>query len=90
MNSRKIAEFDRQQIAAEEYTKYQVNEKVIITNFVDEEYMVGTVREVISDSTGLNGGYVIEEPDGNITLLFQGSKGPGEASSKADWLDHDF
>ncbi|MDG3132355.1 hypothetical protein MKL26_04850 [Streptococcus suis] len=85
----KYSEHERQRIANEQYTFYTPNQIVAVKSDEGETIEVGTVREVISDSTGLNG-YVIEEPDGNITLLFQGSKGPGEAGSREDWLDHDF
>ncbi|MDG3132349.1 DUF2974 domain-containing protein [Streptococcus suis] len=86
--NKEYTEHDRQRIANKEYSYYEKDDEVDIGT--DEHpQLIGTVREVISDSTGLNG-YVIEEPDGNITLLFQGSKGPGEAGSREDWLDNDF
>ncbi|HFR3676423.1 hypothetical protein ACS6Y8_03220 [Streptococcus suis] len=55
----------------------------------DNQYTIGTVRKVLKDATGLDG-YVVEEPDGNVTVLFQGSKGPGKEGSAADWLDNDL
>ncbi|HEM2759624.1 TPA: hypothetical protein U0600_002137 [Streptococcus suis] len=43
----------------------------------DSQYTIGTVRKVLKDATGLDG-YIVEEPDGNVTVLFQGPKGPGK------------
>ncbi len=93
MNNSKIkinlTDFDRQQVAYEEYTPYLKGDEVVITNFFDEEVSIGTVRKVLKDVTGLDG-YVVEEPDGNVIVLFQGSKGPGKEGSAADWLDNDL
>ncbi|HEM2759687.1 TPA: hypothetical protein ACGO39_002280 [Streptococcus suis] len=82
-------EQERQRIAKEEYTDYVVGDPVKIFTNVKEELTIGTVRKVLKDATGLDG-YVVEEPDGNVIVLFQGSKGPGEAGSAADWLDNDL
>ncbi|HEL2220307.1 Mbeg1-like protein [Streptococcus suis] len=76
----------RMQIAQQEYVKYSENQEVRIDN---KKILIGTVRKVLKDATGLDG-YVVEEPDGNVTVLFQGSKGPGEEGSAADWLDNDL
>ncbi|HEM3490113.1 TPA: DUF2974 domain-containing protein [Streptococcus suis] len=93
MNNSKIkinlTDFDRQQVAYEEYTPYLKGDEVVITNFFDEEVSIGTVRKVLKDATGLDG-YVVEEPDGNVIVLFQGSKGPGKEGAAADWLDNDL
>ncbi|HEM6099955.1 Mbeg1-like protein [Streptococcus suis] len=82
-------EQERQRIAKEEYTDYVVGDPVKIFTNVKEELTIGTVRKVLKDATGLDG-YVVEEPDGNVTVLFQGSKGPGKEGSAADWLDNDL
>ncbi|MBS8086138.1 hypothetical protein F6P79_06195 [Streptococcus suis] len=82
-------EQERQRIAKEEYTDYVVGDPVKIFTNVKEELTIGTVRKVLKDATGLDG-YVVEEPDGNVIVLFQGFKGPGEAGSAADWLDNDL
>nr|WP_044682427.1 hypothetical protein [Streptococcus suis] len=74
------------QIAQQEYVKYSENQEVRIDN---KKILIGTVRKVLKDATGLDG-YVVEEPDGNVTVLFQGSKGPGKEGSAADWLDNDL
>nr|WP_238336532.1 hypothetical protein [Streptococcus suis] len=82
-------EQERQRIAKEEYTDYVVGDPVKIFTNVKEELTIGTVRKVLKDATGLDG-YVVEEPDGNVIVLFQGSKGPGKEGSAADWLDNDL
>ena len=33
---------------------------------------------------------VIKEPSGDVTVLFQGSKAPGEKGSWADWVKNDI
>ncbi|HEM3658019.1 TPA: DUF2974 domain-containing protein, partial [Streptococcus suis] len=80
---------DRQRIAYEEYTAYTKGDAVKIKSNDDNKLTIGTVREVFTDATGLDG-YVIEEPDGNVTVLFQGSKGPGEDGASEDWMGNDF
>ncbi|HEM5190763.1 TPA: DUF2974 domain-containing protein [Streptococcus suis] len=82
-------EQERQRIAKEEYTDYVVGDPVKIFTNVKEELTIGTVRKVLKDATGLDG-YVVEEPDGNVIVLFQGSKGPGKEDAAADWLDNDL
>lgn len=77
---------DRVDIAWKQYSNYSMGDVVKIN---DNQYTIGTVRKVLKDATGLDG-YVVEEPDGNVTVLFQGSKGPGEEGSAADWLDNDL
>ncbi|NQI44632.1 DUF2974 domain-containing protein [Streptococcus suis] len=76
----------RMQIAQQEYVKYSENQEVRIDN---KKILIGTVRKVLKDATGLDG-YVVEEPDGNVIVLFQGSKGPGKEGAAADWLDNDL
>ncbi|HIH7869402.1 TPA: Mbeg1-like protein [Streptococcus suis] len=87
--NRDLTDFDRQQVASEEYTPYLKGNEVVITNFFEEELTIGTVRKVLKDATGLDG-YVVEEPDGNVIVLFQGSKGPGKEGAAADWMDNDL
>ncbi|HFU3860638.1 hypothetical protein ACTGU5_04730 [Streptococcus suis] len=65
---------DRVDIAWKQYSNYSMGDVVKIN---DNQYTIGTVRKVLKDATGLDG-YVVEEPDGNVTVLFQGSKGPGK------------
>ncbi|MBO4110853.1 triacylglycerol lipase, partial [Streptococcus suis] len=74
------------QIAQQEYVKYSENQEVRIDN---KKILIGTVRKVLKDATGLDG-YVVEEPDGNVIVLFQGSKGPGKEGAAADWMDNDL
>ncbi|HEM3698858.1 TPA: DUF2974 domain-containing protein [Streptococcus suis] len=77
---------DRVDIAWKQYSNYSMGDVVKIN---DNQYTIGTVRKVLKDATGLDG-YVVEEPDGNVIVLFQGSKGPGKEGSAADWLDNDL
>lgn len=70
------SDFERVEIAKQEYEKYIVGSQVRIQNINGEGINIGTVKEVFSDNTGLDG-YVIENPKTKeITILFQGSKGP--------------
>ncbi|MCL4922903.1 MULTISPECIES: hypothetical protein [Streptococcus] len=84
----KYTDRDRQKIANKEYSAYKFGDEVNIGTLEYPRY-IGTVRKVLKDATGLDG-YVVEEPDGNVTVLFQGSKGPGKEGSAADWLDNDL
>ncbi|HFR3866683.1 TPA: Mbeg1-like protein [Streptococcus suis] len=79
---------DRQKIANKEYSAYKFGDEVNIGTLEHPRY-IGTVRKVLKDATGLDG-YVVEEPDGNVIVLFQGSKGPGKEGAAADWLDNDL
>ncbi|MCO8237067.1 hypothetical protein NKE74_04720 [Streptococcus suis] len=84
----KYTDRDRQKIANKEYSAYKFGDEVNI-GILEYPRYIGTVRKVLKDATGLDG-YVVEEPDGNVTVLFQGSKGPGKEGSAADWLDNDL
>ncbi|HEM5423823.1 TPA: DUF2974 domain-containing protein [Streptococcus suis] len=77
---------DRVDIAWKQYSNYSMGDVVKIN---DNQYTIGTVRKVLKDATGLDG-YVVEEPDGNVIVLFQGSKGPGKEGAAADWMDNDL
>lgn len=80
------SDFERLEIARQEYEEYTVGAQVRIKNINGEKINIGTVKEVFSDNTGLDG-YVIENPKTKeITILFQGSKGPSlEKKSLYDW-----
>ncbi|AER18555.1 Mbeg1-like protein [Streptococcus suis] len=84
----KYTDRDRQKIANKEYSAYKFGDEVNIGTLEHPRY-IGTVRKVLKDATGLDG-YVVEEPDGNVTVLFQGSKGPGKEGAAADWMDNDL
>ncbi|WP_105115247.1 Mbeg1-like protein [Streptococcus suis] len=84
----KYTDRDRQKIANKEYSAYKFGDEVNIGTLEHPRY-IGTVRKVLKDATGLDG-YVVEEPDGNVIVLFQGSKGPGKEGAAADWLDNDL
>ena len=85
------SDFERLEIARQEYEEYTVGEQVRIKNINGEKINIGTVKEVFSDNTGLDG-YVIENPKTKeITILFQGSKGPSlEEKSLYDWRDNNL
>ncbi|HEM3607050.1 TPA: DUF2974 domain-containing protein, partial [Streptococcus suis] len=83
---RNYSDRNRVDIAKQEYEDYEVGQEVKID---EGKVTIGTVRKVLKDATGLDG-YVVEEPDGNVIVLFQGSKGPGKEGSAADWLDNDL
>ncbi|MGV3242851.1 Mbeg1-like protein [Streptococcus suis] len=83
---RNYSDRNRVDIAKQEYEDYEVGQEVKID---EGKVTIGTVRKVLKDATGLDG-YVIEEPDGNVTVLFQGSKGPGKEGAAADWMDNDL
>ena len=55
-------DYDRQKLAAEEYTNYSVTDPLKIINDKGKKETIGTVREVITDKTGLKA-YVVESPD---------------------------
>ncbi|HEL1606628.1 TPA: DUF2974 domain-containing protein [Streptococcus suis] len=84
----KYTDRDRQKIANKEYSAYKFGDEVNIGTLEHPRY-IGTVRKVLKDATGLDG-YVVEEPDGNVIVLFQGSKGPGKEGAAADWMDNDL
>ncbi|HEM3613176.1 TPA: DUF2974 domain-containing protein, partial [Streptococcus suis] len=86
---KEFSERDRVAIARLEYKNYKEGSDAQIKDDDGNYVTIGTVRNVLKDSTGLDG-YVVEEPDGNVTVLFQGSKGPGKEGSAVDWLDNDL
>ena len=82
-------DYERFQIAKKEYDNELSVGKPVEIGDNDNTKPIGTVREVIKDDTGLKV-YVVESSDKKeVTVLYQGSKGIGEAGSKADWLDND-
>ncbi|MGQ7485135.1 Mbeg1-like protein [Streptococcus suis] len=83
---RNYSDRNRVDIAKQEYEDYEVGQEVKID---EGKVTIGTVRKVLKDATGLDG-YVVEEPDGNVIVLFQGSKGPGKEGAAADWMDNDL
>ena len=60
--SRAYSNHERQKIAKEEYTNYSVTDPLKIINDKGKKETIGTVREVITDKTGLKA-YVVESPD---------------------------
>ena len=88
--SRVYSEHERQQISEREYTTYKSNQKVTVQSDAGKEIVVGTVRQVVTDKTGLKA-YIVESPDKKaVSVLYRGSEGPGKKGSKADWLDNDL
>ena len=87
--SENYTEYERKQIAQKEYDNSLVKGNPVNIGQGKSAKTIGTVREVITDKTGLKV-YVVESSDKKeVTVLYQGSKGLGEAGSKADWLDND-
>ena len=86
----KYSDRENKRISEEEYSNYQVGDDVTITNDKGKVQVIGTVREVIHDETGLDG-YVVENLETKeLTVLFQGSKAPGQEGSWPDWVDNDL
>ena len=83
-------DYDRQKIAAEEYTHYKKGEDLTFTNFKGKEQSIGTVVDVIDQPDNGLHMTVVKEPSGDVTVLFQGSKAPGEKGSWADWVKNDI
>ena len=57
----KYTEHDRQKIAAREYTEYTKDDPIDIGT-ANNPNVIGTVRQVIENETGLKA-YVVESPD---------------------------
>lgn len=86
----KYSDRENKRISKEEYSNYQVGDDVTITNDKGKVQVIGTVREMIHDETGLDG-YVVENIETKeLTVLFQGSKAPGQEGSRLDWVDNDL
>ena len=84
------SEHERQKIAETEYKAYEPNQLVKVKSDAGKDIVVGTVRQVVTDKTGLKT-YIVESPDKKIvSVLYRGSEGPGKKGSKADWLDNDL
>ena len=83
------SEYERKQIAQKEYDDYHKGSDIRIGKG-KELKSIGTVRQVVTDKTGLKA-YVVESPDKKtVSVLYRGSEGPGKKGSKADWLDNDL
>ncbi|ORO69766.1 hypothetical protein [Streptococcus oralis] len=68
---------DRQKNAAREYTEYTKDDPIDIGTD-NNPNVIGTVRQVIEDETGIKV-YVVESPDySEVSVLYEGSKEPGE------------
>ena len=88
--SRAYSDHERQKIAKEEYTNYSVTDPLKIINDKGKKETIGTVREVVTNKTGLKA-YVVESPDKKeVTVLYQGSVAPPGKGYKVDWFDNDF
>lgn len=60
--SRQYSDHERQRIANEEYSVYKSGDPLTIKTDKGQYESIGTVREVITDKTGLKA-YVVESPD---------------------------
>ncbi len=70
-------EHDRQKIAAREYTEYMKDDPIDIGTD-NNPNVIGTVRRVIENETGLKV-YVVESPDGSeVSVFYEGSKATSE------------
>jgi len=85
----KYTEHDRQKIAAREYTEYTKDDPIDIGTD-NNPNVIGTVRQVIENETGLKV-YVVESPDhSEVSVLYEGSKAPFEEGWEVDWLANDI
>ena len=85
----KYTEHDRQKIAAREYTEYTKDDPIDIGTD-NNPNVIGTVRQVIENETGIKV-YVVESPDhSEVSVLYEGSKAPFEEGWEVDWLENDL
>ncbi len=85
----KYTEHDRQKIAAREYTEYTKDDPIDIGTD-NNPNVIGTVRQVIEDETGLKA-YVVESSDkSEVSILYEGSKEPGKDGWEVDWKVNDI
>ena len=85
----KYTEHDRQKIAAREYTEYTKDDPIDI-GIDNNPNVIGTVRQVIENETGIKV-YVVESPDhSEVSVLYEGSKAPFEEGWEVDWLENDL
>jgi len=84
------SEYERKLIAEKQYdNNLSAGDSVKIK--VDSKPMeIGTVSKIYDDNVSGVKAIVIEEPSGNISVLFQGSKAPGEKGWELDWLGADI
>lgn len=83
----KYTEYQRMQIAQQEYESYEKGQELTIDNKMTT---IGTVVDVIDQPDNGLHMTVVKEPSGDVTVLFQGSKAPGEKGSWADWVKNDI
>ena len=82
--NRVYSEHERQKIAEREYKAYGPNQLVKVKSDAGKYIEVGTVRQVVTDKTGLKA-YIVESPDKKtVSVLYRGSEGPGKKGSKAE------
>ena len=73
----KYTEHDRQKIAAREHTEYTKDDPIDIGTD-NNPNVIGTVRQVIENETGIKV-YVVESPDhSEVSVLYEGSKAPSQ------------
>lgn len=71
----KYTEYQRMQIAQQEYESYEKGQELTIDNKMTT---IGTVVDVIDQPDNGLHMTVVKEPSGDVTVLFQGSKAPGK------------
>nr|WP_225791029.1 hypothetical protein [Streptococcus intermedius] len=88
--SENYTDYERKQIAQKEYDNSLVKGSPVNIGQGKSAKTIGTVREVVTNKTGLKA-YVVESPDKKeVTVLYQGSVAPPGKGSKVDWIDNDF
>ncbi|MGT2779209.1 Mbeg1-like protein [Streptococcus intermedius] len=88
--SENYTDYERKQIAQKEYDNSLVKGSPVNIGQGKSAKTIGTVREVITDKTGLKA-YVVESPDKKeVSVLYQGSVAPPGEGYKVDWFDNDF
>ena len=86
--SKNYTEYERMLIAKKEYDENLAVGKPV--EIGDDGTTIGTVVDVIDQSDNGLHMTVVKEPSGDVTVLFQGSKAPGEKGSWADWVKNDI
>ena len=85
----KYTEHDRQKIAAREYTEYTKDDPIDIGTD-NNPNVIGTVRQVIENETGIKV-YVVESLDkSEVSVLYEGSKAPFDEGWEVDWFENDI
>lgn len=86
----KYSDLLNKMIAEKEYDSTLIEGAPIRVSDGNNTITIGIVREVFHDNTGLDG-YVVENPETKeLTVLFQGSKAPGQEGDWPDWVENNI